>query len=123
MPAYESHNHPIDNDETWTDTERRVARELPVQLTLHCDPFDRNDAEYKEWRLATVRTAEEIDARFRVYDFRMFRSKRGLRLQFNLLVPRECSKSSRELREELERRLRSRDPGVVVSIRIENTFV
>lgn len=20
MPAYESHNHPIDNDETWTDT-------------------------------------------------------------------------------------------------------
>lgn len=61
--------------------------------------------------------------RFRVYDFRMFRSKRGLRLQFNLLVPRECSKSSRELREELECRLRSRDPGVVVSIRIENTFV
>ena len=22
MPAYESHNHPIDNDETWTDTLR-----------------------------------------------------------------------------------------------------
>lgn len=114
---------PVRIHDSLENTERRVARELPIQLTLHCDPFDRNDAEYKEWRLATVRTAEEIDARFRVYDFRMFRSKRGLRLQFNLLVPRECSKSSRELRGELERRLRSRDPGVVVSIRIENTFV
>ena len=34
-PAYESHNHPVDNDETWTDTLRvgdHVAM-LPVEAT------------------------------------------------------------------------------------------
>ncbi len=114
---------PVRIHDSLENTERQVAKELPVQLTLHCDPFDRDDADYKAWRLAAVGAAEEMDARFRVYDFRMFHSKRGLHLQFNLLVPRDCRLSSRQLREELQGRLRRCDASLTLSIRVENAFV
>ena len=114
---------PVKIHDSLERTEREVALALPVQLTLHCDPFDRDDPEYKSWRLATVNAAESIDPRFRVYDFRMAKTAHCRHLRFNLLVPRNYALSNRELRERIQTILRERDPGVKVSPVVENTFV
>ena len=114
---------PVKIHDSLERTEREVALALPVQLTLHRDPFDRDDPEYKSWRLATVNAAESIDPRFRVYDFRMAKTAHCRHLRFNLLVPRNYTLSNRELRERIQTILRERDPGVKVSPVVENTFV
>lgn len=114
---------PVQIHDSQENTERQVAMALPVRLTLHCDPFDRNDPEFKGWRLAATRAAEAIDAGFRIYDFRMFRTQKYLRLKFNLLVPRSCPLSHHELQERLLKTLRQRDPNVLIAVVIENSFV
>ena len=114
---------PVQIHDSLENTERQVAMALPIRLTLHCDPFDRDDPEFKEWRLAATRAAEAIDAGFRIYDFRMFRTQKYLRLKFNLLVPRSCPLSHHELQERLLKTLRQRDPNVLIAVVIENSFV
>ncbi|MDD3886527.1 MAG: cation diffusion facilitator family transporter [Victivallaceae bacterium] len=104
-------------------TETEVERTLPVKLTLHCDPFDRNDSNYKEWRLAAVTAAEAIDKRLKLYDFRMTNTRRYIHLRFSLLVPREFPRTNTELRRELELALRRRDHRVVISVTIDSAFV
>ncbi len=113
---------PVKIHDSLEATEIQVAKRYPVHLTLHCDPFDEDDPEYKAWRLAAVRTAEEINGGFKVYDFRMtFLTHRHL--FFNLLVPRSCIMSRAEITGELQKRLRCLDPDVTVTIRIENAYV
>ncbi len=104
-------------------TENEVATALPVRLTLHCDPFDRNDPEYKKWRLAAVGAAKALDGRFNVFDFRMSQHKRYLHLRFQVLVPLDSSLSSNELRKKLQQKLRELNPHVTVSIIVDNSLV
>ena len=114
---------PVQIHDSLENTERQVSMTLPVRLTLHCDPFDRDDPDFKAWRLAAAGAAEAIDARFRIYDFRMFRSQKYLRLKFNLLIPRSCPYSHHDLQERLLATLRQRDPNVLIAVVIDNSFV
>ncbi len=114
---------PVKIHDSLEATERAVAMAFPVRLTLHCDPFDRDDPDFKAWRLATNQAAASIDPEFRVYDFRMSRNQRYLHLRFNILVPRNYPLDSRELRDRIQKILRRRDPHVLVSISVDNTFV
>ncbi len=115
---------PVSIHDSLENTERQVACVLPVRLVLHCDPFQKDDPEYKKWRLAAVGTAHEFDKRFQVYDFRMARTPEALQLRFDLLVPRDCPHNPAELREMFQRKLGGEGgEPVKVVIRIEHAFV
>ena len=113
---------PVKIHDSLEATEVLVSRRYPVQLTLHCDPFNQDDPEYKFWRLKTVAAAEAMNAEFKVYDFRMT-MLRNRHVFFNLLVPRNCPVSHQELTAEIQRRLREFDPNVTVAIKVENAYV
>ena len=113
---------PVKIHDSLEATEVMVSRRYPVQLTLHCDPFNQDDPEYKFWRLKTVAAAEAMNAEFKVYDFRMT-MLRNRHVFFNLLVPRNCPASHQELTTEIQRRLREFDPNVTVAIKVENAYV
>lgn len=114
---------PVSIHDSLENTEREVALSLPVRLVLHCDPFEKDDPEYKKWRIAAVGTAHGFDARFQVYDFRMSHAAGSLLLRFDLLVPRDCPAKPAELREMFQRELEKYGERVKVSIRIEHAFV
>ncbi|MBS1371037.1 MAG: cation transporter [Lentisphaeria bacterium] len=114
---------PVRIHDSLEDTERRVARALPVRLVLHCDPFEKDDPEYKKWRLAAVGAAHAFDARFQVYDFRVIRADGCLLLRFDLLIPRDCPYKPAELREMFRKELGSSGEPVKVVIRVEHAFI
>ncbi len=114
---------PVRMHDSLERTEREVALSMPVVLTLHCDPFEENDPEYKRWRLAAVDAAKRLDGRFHVYDFRISRNAHSLLLRFDLLVPRGCSADPAELRRKFQHELGKNGEKIHVLIRIEHAYV
>jgi len=114
---------PIRMHDSLERTEREVALSMPVVLSLHCDPFEEDDPEYKRWRLAAVDAAKRLDGRFHVYDFRISRNAHSLLLRFDLLVPRGCSADPAELRRKFQHELGKNGEKIHVLIRIEHAYV
>ncbi len=71
--------------------ERKVARELNVQLTLHMDPIAINDPESNRYRIRVLRTLKALDERLSMHDFQMMRRDSERILTFDVLCPYECT--------------------------------
>jgi len=119
----DSNADPVRMHDSLERTEREVALSMPVVLTLHCDPFEKDDPEYKRWRLAAVDAAKRLDGRFHVYDFRISRNAHSLLLRFDLLVPRGCSADAAELRRKFQQELGRDGEKIHVLLRIEHAYV
>ena len=81
--------------------EAEISRKLPVQLLLHCDPYDAHNPRFKLWLDRLESAALALDHRMRLYGFRLEGSKEEPILHFHLLVPRRIRLSDPEI----ERRL------------------
>lgn len=105
------------------NAEVRIARELPVRLLLHCDPYDTTDPYVQEWRVKLENCVCEYDPKFKVYDFH-FDESGGVRvLHFNLLVPRNYFAGYDEITAALTAKMRVYDPQLTLKIDFRNSFV
>ena len=81
--------------------EAEIGKHMPVHLLLHCDPCHASGPKTREWQDKVENAAAEISPMFKVYDFRYNRESGDPRLEFELLVPGNCSADRKEIEEQL----------------------
>ena len=82
-----------------------LSQKLPVTLVLHCDPFDTDNPETKEWRVRLENKLLEIDDLFKLYDFKLIQKDDILHFHFHLLTPRKYLMHEYEIENILTRSL------------------
>ncbi len=106
------------------DAEVEVAKQLPVKLVLHCDPYNTEDPKVKEWRARCENAVGEFDRKFKLYDFRLLEPENKPReAHFHLLIPRSYIFSNEEIKEKLLEKIRVYDPEIIIDIEFVNAYV
>ncbi len=103
------------------NAEVAVAKQLPIRLLLHCDPFGDADRETVQWRAKLERIVTAFDPVFKVYDFRC--ESEPPVLDFYLLTPRTYSLSNDEIHARLEKIMQEFDPRLRLNIHFVHAFV
>ena len=107
--------------------EINLSQQLPVTLVLHCDPFNTDNPETKEWRVRLENKLLDIDDLLKLYDFKMEReisdSEEVLHFYFHLLTPRKYLMREYEIKEILERSLAGYPFKSILHITYVNSFV
>lgn len=99
--------------------EINLSQQLPITLVLHCDPFDTDKPEVKEWRVKLENIFVAMDDLFKLYDFKMSSENGVYHFYFHLLTPRKYLNQEEEIRKVLAKKLE--DSGVAAELHI--TFV
>lgn len=103
--------------------EIELARELPITLVLHCDPFDTNNPEVKQWRVRLENILASKDDLFKLYDFKMEKIDDVLHFYFHLLTPRKYFNHESEISELLSNILQKENVKSELHITFINSFV
>ncbi len=103
--------------------EVEVGKTLPVQLLLHCDPYDTADPVAKEWRVRLEDEVVAFDSKLKVYDFRLVEDNPERELHFHMLFPHNYNLSHDEITNELTSRMRKYDSTLHLKIEFINSYV
>lgn len=103
--------------------ERDAARSLGIFLVIHMDPVQVHDARIQELREMAQEVAQGLDSRLSIHDFRVVEGKKRMNLIFDLVVPREYSRTMQDaLKQQVIQRVRERDERCFCVITTECTF-
>ena len=103
--------------------EVEIARTMPVQLILHCDPFVTDNPEVKLWHDRALKAVKDLDRKFKLYDFHLDDVPGTLKMHFNLLIPRNHALSEEEITRLLTTSLQSYDDKLTVQIDYTKSFI
>lgn len=103
--------------------EIELAKQLPVTLVLHCDPFDIENQEVKKWRARVENIFGQADIRLKLYDFRIELMDNHTVLHFHLLIPRDYSVDKQHIYQMIGRRMREFNEPYKLKIEFINSFV
>ncbi len=109
--------------DTLEAAEVEIAKNMPVRLILHCDPYNTRDPKVKVWRARAEEAVTAFDHHFKLYDFCLDESGPARVLQFQLLIPRNYALTYEEITDCLTARMRRFDPSLVLRIAFSNAFV
>ena len=99
--------------------ERQLRLEYGIEATVHMDPIAVNDPTADRLHALVLDAARELDGRLRIHDFRIVPGATHTNLIFDLEVPFEVRMSDTDLRENLFRLVRSRDPSLYTVVTID----
>ena len=99
--------------------ERQLRLEYGIEATVHMDPIAVNDPTADRLHALVLDAARELDGRLRIHDFRIGPGATHTNLIFDLEVPFEVRMSDTDLRENLFRLVRSRDPSLYTVVTID----
>ena len=99
--------------------ERQLRLEYGIEATVHMDPVAVNDPTADRLHALVLDAARELDGRLRIHDFRIVPGATHTNLIFDLEVPFEVRMSDTDLRENLFRLVRSRDPSLYTVVTID----
>ncbi|MBR1966584.1 MAG: cation transporter [Lentisphaeria bacterium] len=103
--------------------EIEVSQRIPVTLVLHCDPFNTDDPELKNWRVCLENKIAEIDALLKLYDFKMEKNNDKVYFYFHLLTPRKYSGRENEILNILYKHLSGMNIKPELHVTFVNSFV
>ena len=103
--------------------EAEISRKLPVQLLLHCDPYDAHEPQFKLWLDRLENAAFALDHRLRLYGFRLEGSSEEPVLHFHLLVPRHITLSDPEIKCRMTEILRGYQPNIRLRVVFLHTML
>lgn len=103
--------------------EIELSQRMPVTLVLHCDPFNTNDPELKNWRVLLENKIAEIDVLLKLYDFKMEKLDGRIYFYFHLLTPRKYSGRENEIQNIVYKYLSGLNINPELHITFVNSFV
>ena len=103
--------------------EVKVGQVLPIQLLLHCDPYDTADPKVKSWRVKLEDETAMFDSKLKIYDFKLDESNAVRELHFHMLFPRNYKFSQDEVVAELTTRMQKYDPQLKLNIQFINSYI
>jgi cation diffusion facilitator family transporter len=108
--------------------ERDAYQQLGIELVIHMDPVDHDEAsEYYENLL--LKTAAEIDPAISIHDFQLGRDPDDpdgthLRMSFDMVTPwSRTDAEDEQLRMSLTEKIRKRNPGIRLVIHLDKPYV
>ena len=95
----------LDAHERIDELERRVKKELGVELVIHYDPIVTDDPELSRIHAQIEDILRSVDPRLSVHDFRMVRGKVHTNVIFDMVLPFSMQARKQEIKALIERRL------------------
>lgn len=111
----------IDSHETADRIERRFAAQ-GLGMIVHIDPVLTAGSAAGEARRELSEIVRGIDERLSVHDVRLVRFSDHTRCSFDCVVPRGTGLSEQQLREEIERFMRTKHPDYICCIYFDSSF-
>ena len=96
----------LDAHERIDEMERKVRKELGVELVIHYDPIVTDDEELRSIRAQVEEILRGVSPQLAVHDFRMVRGKAHTNVIFDMVLPFSMEARRQELRELVESRLK-----------------
>lgn len=111
----------IDSHETADRIERGFAAQ-GLGMIVHIDPVLNAGSAAGEARRELSEIVRGIDERLSVHDVRLVRFSDHTRCSFDCVVPRDTGLSEQQLREEIERFMRTKHPDYICCIDFDSSF-
>lgn len=108
--------------------ERDAYQQLGIELVIHMDPVDHDEAS-KYYENFLLKTAAEIDPAISIHDFQLGRDPDDpdgmhLRMSFDMVTPWSRSEAEDEqLRMSLTEKIRKKNPGIRLVIHLDKPYV
>lgn len=103
--------------------ERDAARTLGIFLVIHMDPVEVKNTRIQEIQQAVQEIVQGLDQRLTLHDFRVVDGEKRINLIFDLVVPREYTKSMQSaLKQQICQRLKEQDERYNCVITTEGTY-
>lgn len=104
------------------NVERELGEKYHIIATIHMDPIVTNDAHITAVREEMLSLAQQLDPGMTLHDFRMTEGPSHTNLIFDVVAPRSCSLSDEEIRRELARLAREKDPRYIVVVQVDHDY-
>lgn len=103
--------------------EKEVLERFSIQLVAHLDPLIVDDKRINDLREMTETIVHEIDDSFKIHDFRVVEGPTHTNLIFDMVIPFDCKKSEKELKQILEEKVKEKDEHYFVVATIEGSYI
>lgn len=105
------------------NVERELGAKYHIIATIHMDPIVTNDEHINAVREEMLALAQQLDPDITLHDFRMTEGPSHTNLIFDVVVPRSCALSDAEVRREISRLARERDPRYITVVQVDHDYV
>lgn len=102
--------------------EREMKAKHGIETVIHMDPVV-NDQRTTQLKEQVAGLAREIHPEITIHDFRMTAGPRHTNLLFDMVVPYQCGKKDGEIKQEMERLVKTMSGQYFAVIEIEHSYV
>lgn len=103
--------------------EKEVLERFSIQLVAHLDPLIVDDKRINDLREMTENIVKEMDESFKIHDFRVVEGPTHTNLIFDMVIPFDCKKTEKELKQTLEEKIKEKDEKYFVVATIEGSYI
>ena len=103
--------------------EKQVLERFGIQLVAHLDPLIVDDKRINDLREMTEEIVKEMDKSFKIHDFRVVEGPTHTNLIFDMVIPFDCKKSEKELKETLSEKVSAVTSNYFVVATIEGSYI
>ncbi len=103
--------------------EREVGAALNIELVIHMDPIETDDAATAIMRKLVLEKVHEIDPTFSIHDFRMVCGGELTNLIFDICVSRDTKMSDQEIKDTIDKKMKAIDPKCYTVVLVDHAFV
>lgn len=103
--------------------ERRLQKELGIEVVIHMDPIVTDDALTVETKSRVVEALHSINQRLTLHDFRMVDGAEQVNLIFDVVVPNELAITNEELKDKISEACQAIDPRYVTVVTVDRDYV
>lgn len=103
--------------------EREVGAALNIELVIHMDPIETDDAATSIMRQLVVEKVKEIDPSFTIHDFRMVIGGELTNLIFDVVVTEDTKLSDQQVKDEIQKKMKAVDPNCFTVVLVDHAYV
>ena len=104
------------------NVERELGKKFHLIATIHMDPIATNDQRVTQARQEMLTLAQGLDPAMTIHDFRMTEGPSHTNLIFDVVVPHSCGLTDEEVRRELGRLAKEKDPRYITVIQVDHSY-
>ena len=103
--------------------EREVGAALNIELVIHMDPIETDDAATAIMRQLVAEKVKEIDSSFTIHDFRMVIGGELTNLIFDIVVTQNTKLSDQQVKDEIQKKMKAVDPNCFTVVLVDHAYV
>lgn len=103
--------------------EFRIRKEFQCEITIHMDPVVTDDEEVKTAREMAEAIVHEMDASWKLHDFRMVKGETHTNVIFDVAVPAQKLSKAAEIAGEIREKIHEKNSHYFAVIQVEQSYI